>query len=212
MPGKANWAAWHGEYDDPGSRLSRRLRVVQEQLRAAIDTKPGRVRLISMCAGKGRDVIDVLADHRRGGDVAGRLVEIDEGLVGEARTNARAAGLEGIEVVSADAGSSDSYAGAVPAHIILACGVFGNISDDDVRRTIEYLPSLCARDAIVIWTRGLPPDRDIPQTIRGWFASCGFEELAFVAPEDETFRVGVHRLVGEPRPFEAGVRLFSFLW
>jgi hypothetical protein len=209
---KADWAAWHRAYDDPSSRLARRLRVVQQQLRAGIDAKPGPLRLISMCAGQGRDVIGALAGHQRGGDVAGRLVELDARLVEKARRGAVEAGLDGVEVVRADAGVSDSYAGAVPADIILACGVFGNISDDDVRRTIAFMPRLAAAGAVVIWTRGRSPDRDIPQTIREWFVALGFQELAFVAPEDSTFSVGVHRLVSEPRPFKAGTRLFSFLW
>jgi hypothetical protein len=209
---KADWAAWHREYDDPSSRLSRRLRVIQEQLRTAIDTKPGPLNLISMCAGRGRDVIDALAGHERGGDATGRLVEIDRSLAEEARAGLREAGLEGIEVACADAGVSDSYAGAVPADILLVCGVFGNIADEDVQRTVDFLPCLSAPGAVVIWTRGRPPDRDVPQVIRGWFSDSGYEELAFVAPADETFSVGVHRLVSEPRPFEPDVRLFSFLW
>ena len=42
------------------------------------------------------------------------------------------------EVVTADAALTDAYAGLVPADIVLACGVFGNITDEDVDRTVAY--------------------------------------------------------------------------
>jgi hypothetical protein len=208
-----DWVAWHRAYEDPSSPLSRRLLAVQEHLRRAIDGKPGRMRLISICAGEGRDVIGALADHPRRADVDARLFELDARNVAVARAAARAAGLDQVEVVIADASVTDVYEGAVPADIVLACGIFGNISDDDVRNTVEYLPTLCAPGAIVFWTRGREAHRDFAQTVKAWFAETGFEPVAFEAPDDPKlrFRLGVERLVVEPPPFERGVRLFSFL-
>ena len=205
-----DYAAWHRAYDDPSSQLSRRLRVVQAYLRRAIDDHPGRLQLISMCAGEGRDVLTVLAGHPRRAEISARLVELDPRNVAAARAAVAAAGLDQVDVVEGDAAVTDAYAGAVPADIILACGVFGNITDDDVRRTVEHLPCLSAPGATVIWTRGWQPDRDAAGAIRGWFADSGFEEVAFEAAPDNTFRVGAHRLVAPPRAFEPGVRLFSF--
>ena len=57
-------------------------------------------------------------------------------------------------MVSGDAALTDHYAGMVPAYLVLACGVFGNITDDDVRRTIGYCTQLCAHGGTVVWTRG----------------------------------------------------------
>lgn len=205
-----DYAEWHRAYDDPSSQLSRRLRVVQEYLRRAIDDHPGRIRIVSMCAGEGRDVISVLDGHPRRSELSARLVELDPRNVAAARAAAAAAGLGQVEVVEGDAANTDAYAGAAPADIILACGVFGNITDGDVRRTVEHLPCLCAPGATVIWTRGWQPDRDAAGAIRGWFAESGFEEVAFEAAPDNTYRVGAHRLVAPPRAFAPGVRLFSF--
>lgn len=74
-----DWRVWHENYDSPGSRLSRRLRSVQEQIRKVLDNSPpGRLRVVSLCAGQGRDLLEVLADHPRRGDVGARLVELDE--------------------------------------------------------------------------------------------------------------------------------------
>ena len=209
-----DWQQWHRAYDDPQSRLSERLRVVQAHVTAALDARagqPGPIRIISMCAGQGRDVIGVLAEHPRRNDVAAVLVELDEGLAETARTGARSAGLAGVSVRCADASLTDSYADAVPADIVLACGIFGNISDDDIHRTIDQLPMLCSRGATVIWTRYGRPGDDLAPGICRWFVDRGFEEARLDASDERSYRVGSHRLVVDPSPFELGVRFFQFL-
>ena len=61
---------WHAPHQDAGSPLSARLRAVQHEVGRALDrASPGPVRLLSLCAGQGRDVLPVLAtqgDGRRG--------------------------------------------------------------------------------------------------------------------------------------------------
>jgi hypothetical protein len=207
-----DWHKWHEAYDDPKSRLSRRLRSVQEHLRAAVDERASldAIRLISMCAGQGRDVIGALADHPRSDGVSATLVELDEGLAAAAQADAQAAGLHGIRVMVADASMSDAYEGAVPADIVLACGIFGNISDEDIRGTIDALPMLCAPSASVLWTRYGKPSDDIAPEICRWFEEAGFALIKLDAEDELAYRVGSHRLVGAPRPLEPGVRFFTF--
>ena len=61
-----DWHEWHAAYDNPGSGLARRLAWVQDQVRAALDAAPaGPVRVISLCAGQGRDLIGALAQRRQ---------------------------------------------------------------------------------------------------------------------------------------------------
>lgn len=51
-----DWVAWHEGYDDPSSGLSARLTLVKQHLAGALDQAPaGPVRLLSLCAGQGRD-------------------------------------------------------------------------------------------------------------------------------------------------------------
>ncbi len=212
-PDAANpdWQEWHREYDDPASRLSRRLTVVQAHIRHEIGSRVGALRIVSMCSGEGRDLIGVLAGHDRRDDVMATLIELEPAIAVIARDAATRAGLAGVHVECADAALSDSYAGAVPADIVLACGIFGNISGGDIRRTVEHLPALCAARATVIWTRGRSRERDVTPAIRGWFRDAGFEERRFDAPADETFSVGSHRLVAAPQPLRPGVRMFRFV-
>jgi hypothetical protein len=207
-----DWRTWHEEYEDPSSRLSARLAVVQDFLRRALDRRPpGPIRLLSLCAGDGRDVIGVLRDHPRRADVRGVLVEADPVLAARAGEAIAEADLHGqLSVIVGDAGTTDTYAVAVPADVLLLCGIFGNISDDDVDYTVRNASRLCEEDAVVIWTRH-PTPPDLTVWIRQWFAESGFLEVGFEAPEAWGFGVGCHRLIAEPEAFAAGLRLFRFV-
>jgi hypothetical protein len=201
-----DWAAWHDDYDSPESELSRRLAIVQGRIRDALDAQPpGPVRILSMCAGQGRDLIGVLDGHPRRDDVRARLVELDPRNVAVAKETAPA----GVEVVAGDAALTAAYDGLVPVDIALVCGVFGNVSDDDIRHTVRQLPMLCRPGATVVWTRHVEPP-DLTPAIRGWFAESGFEEVAFDTETGAWFGVGTHRFAGEPQPYRPDVRLFKF--
>jgi hypothetical protein len=211
MTGPTDWYAWHDPYDDPTSPLSRRLDLVRRHVAGWLDEHAdGPVTVVSACAGQGRDLLGVLAGRADSGRVRATLVEYDERNVAAARAAARAAGLDGIEVRRADAGRLSSYAGAVPADLVLLVGVLGNISDGDVHRTVRALPRLCAPGATVIWTRTRRAP-DLTPALRGWFAAAGFAEVAFEAPDADLFTVGVHRLATPVPAPEHDDRLFTFV-
>jgi hypothetical protein len=206
-----DWRAWHDAYQEADSGLAQRLLIVQGHVCAALDRMPaGPVKAISICAGQGHDLIGALARHDRRGDVSARLVELDEDNVRLARRAADDARLGGVEILAGDASLSDAYAGAVPADLVLVCGVFGNITKQDIQRTIGALPELCATGATVIWTRHRNPP-DITPNISAWFLESGFEELAFEVDGSGRFAVGAQRLNGEPRDLVAGERFFDFV-
>lgn len=201
-----DWIEWHTAYDDE-TPLLHRLRAVQRRIRETFDDRPaGAIRVVSLCAGEGRDLLEVLADHPRARDVSGRLVELNPELAARAAARAPA----GIEIRVGDAGSTDAYVGAVPADLVLVCGVFGNVTDEDIEGTVRAMPSFCAAAATVIWTRHRRPP-DVTVDIRRWFGESGFELVAFDAPEAFEWSVGVQRFVGEPVPLPAGRRLFTFV-
>jgi hypothetical protein len=201
-----DWLRWHQDYESAGSSLARRLRVVQQHLRTALDAASGDV--ISMCAGDGRDLLPVLAEHPT---VRALLVELHPALAQRARDTAAELGLAGVTVRTADAGTPDPYADFGPAAVLLACGVFGNITAADAERTIAALPAFLTDGGIVIWTRGRgEAGPDPSERIRELFGAYGFTELAFTRPDDARFRVGMHRL-DHRRPVRLGERLFTFV-
>ena len=206
-----DWVAWHEAYERPGSDLSQRLGVVRDQLaRALVRCPPGPIRLLSLCAGDARDVLDVLATHPRSADVTAVLVETDELLTERARASVASLpdGSGAVEVRTADAGAVDVWADVVPAQVVLACGVFGNLERDQVERCISTLPVACARGALLLWTRGRGPEDPGPDLDR-WLRTAGFEPVARVAPERARYRVGVDTYVGPSRQPVPGERLFS---
>jgi hypothetical protein len=206
-----DWVHWHDQYDDPTSALSHRLAVVRGHIRDWLDrTAPEPVTLLSSCAGDGRDLLPVLAERSDAGRVRATLLEFDGRNAATARAFAQAHGLISVRVEQVDAGDASAYVEAAPSDLVMLCGIFGNITDDDVQRVVETAPELCRPGAQVIWTRHHNPP-DLTPHIRQWFADAGFAERAFDAPADFAYSVGVHDLVGPPKPLRTGRRLFTFV-
>ncbi|MEV5259875.1 class I SAM-dependent methyltransferase [Streptomyces anulatus] len=205
-----DWNAWHGKYNVADSWMARRLRTVRSQTRAALDDAPaGPLKVISLCAGDGRDLLHVLSDHPRRHEVRARLVELDACNTAAASEAARLAKLDQVEVVTGDASLIDQYRDMTPADLVLVCGVFGNITDSDIEGTIGACNQLCKTGGTVIWTRNrAAPDR-VP-TICDWFGEQGFE-LQWLSEPGVGYGVGVHRFTGTPRPLHTGTRLFEFV-
>ena len=203
-----DYVRWHDSYDDPQSSLSLRLREVQVQLSAALAARPGPVRVLSACSGEGRDVVGVLRDMPDAARVTATLVEIHPEIAETARSAAR--GLP-VTVRTADAGLSDSYVDAVPADVVLLVGIFGNISDEDLLRTIAAAPQLCAAGATVLWSRSADGGEH-NEFIRSGFAAGGFEEVAYREFGAEASRpaLGVVQMRCEPQPLSRGQRWFTF--
>jgi hypothetical protein len=208
-----DWVAWHRDYDNPGSSLSKRLDRVTWHLSRALDqAPPAPIRLLSLCAGQGHDVLRVLPGHPRREDVVAVLVEASAENAGIARLEAASAGLPAVEVRQANASLIENFADMLPVDVLLLAGIFGNVADADIERTIAAAAWLCAEGATVIWTRHRRPP-DITGQMRSWFAAGGFQELAFDALDTEYLTsVGVHRLARrrERPPELPGQPLFTF--
>jgi hypothetical protein len=203
-----DWHDWHLPYADPASPLSRRLALIRAHVGTWLDERPGPVTVLSVCAGQGHDLLGVLASRKDAGRVRACLIEYDARNVALARQHA--AGLSGVQVRHADAGLPGSYQGAAPADLVLLAGVLGNVGDADARHIVATLPALCTAGATVIWTRTRRPP-DLTPDVRRWFAAREFTEVAFHAPHDVLFSVGVHRFDGVPQALPADGGLFRFV-
>jgi hypothetical protein len=206
-----DWTEWHRSYDDPSTALARRLVVVQRRLvEAAVALGPGLRHVVSLCAGDGRDVIPILAEARLDPAPDVLLVELDPPLASVARDRAAAAGLWSVRVFEGDAADTSLYSELAPIDLLLLCGIFGNISDDDIRTTIGAAAALLREGGRVIWTRGAT-DPDLRPVIRDWVKELGFDELSFDG-DPEPFGVGVGlRRADEVPSKPLPKRLFTFL-
>lgn len=202
-----DWRAWHRHYDDPASSLARRLVVVQRHLTALVDRRAPR-RILSLCAGDGRDIIRVLASVARDERPELVLVELDEELASAAKARAVDVGVE-VTVVTGDAGASASWLEWVPVDLLMLCGVFGNIPVDDIRTTIGASPAMLSDHGVVIWTRGASAGDDLRPLIRQWFVASGFRELAFEC-EPAGYGVGVHERTPAASANRLPEKLFAF--
>jgi hypothetical protein len=208
-----DYLKWHEGYDDPGSDLSWRLRQVQAYIRSALDEMHGEGTVLSLCAGDGRDVLQVLAERDDSLRIQTTLIELHPTLAQRARDFAAASGVPNVTVRTVDAGNSTAYAGAIPADLVIMIGIFGNISDDDVRRTIMTAPQLCRPGATLLWSRATSPD-DANSLVRSWLPAAGFVELdyrEFDHGEDERAALGSARYDGPPQPLIGGQQLFTFV-
>lgn len=206
-----DWVEWHRSYSDADSSLSRRLAVVRKRIGEVLDAVPGTtvVRILSLCAGDGRDILPELA-ARPSLQATTTLVENDDRLVATARRVASDIG--GVHVRGGDAGDLDTFADVLPVDLLLLCGIFGNVSAADIRTTVAAVPSMVTVGGAVIWTRGWFADEDLRPQIRSWFVEAGLSEVSFDG-DPERFGVGVARNSVSPQQQQptTTTRLFRFV-
>ena len=209
--GLRDYVAWHDAYDDPQSSLSWRLTVVRSWIERTLNEPASPVRVLSVCSGDGRDVLGVLALRPDVANVDVTLLEIDPVLAARARE--QAADLHPrvrVDVRVADAGDPAAYAGAVPADLVLLVGIFGNITDADIARTIAAAPAMCRPGATVLWSRGRHGG-DRNDEIRRCFVAAGFAEIGLDTLDcDGHPTLGAMRFLHETKPMPTH-RLFTFL-
>jgi hypothetical protein len=206
---RTDWVAWHGAYADPGSSLARRLTLVRHRIGETLDAFDSPlIRILSLCAGDGRDILPELA-ARPMLCCSATLVELDERLATAA--SGASSELAGVAVRTGDAGDVATFADLLPVDLLLLCGIFGNVSTADIRTTIAAVPAILAAGGTVIWTRGRFGSEDLRPSLRRWFTEAGLTEVAFDG-DPERFGVGVARApAGGPSALPSDTRLFSFV-
>ncbi|HEY6398957.1 MAG TPA: hypothetical protein VIX82_16035, partial [Solirubrobacteraceae bacterium] len=110
----------------------------------------------------------------------------------------------------ADGGCTDAYLGAGPADLVLLVGIFGNIREGDLTRTIASAPALCRPGATLLWSRGRRHG-DLNDMVRERFSAAEFTEVHYATLEGDSWpAVGAVRYDGPELPLVAGRRLFTF--
>jgi hypothetical protein len=221
--GSMDWFEWHKLYERKPA-LQRRLELVCKQLSDCLNLCPsGEIRVISVCAGDGRDLIGALKGHPRERDVEARLVEMDTRLVECGREMAASAGLSArLEFLNGDATSSSAYEGIAPANLVLLCGMLGHVDEASTLMLVEYLPALCRSGGFLIWTRNLNYREGVRHVdlFKSLLRKSGFEEMRFEATSRKQFFmktsqgrfiVSTYRYHGESTALPVNQKLFEIM-
>ena len=207
-------STWNGWPDRAyqQDRYQHRLLAVQEHLADALDHAPGGpVRIISLCAGDGRDLIKVLGSHPRRGDVSACLIEQDLRSVADGTRRAESAGLSNaVEFLAADATAYETYRDIVPADLVLLCGVWGHVPVSDRKELVRALASICKAGGMVIWTRGVSKGMIRLRQIQSLFAAPLWQQVRANLTPDKNWAIVTHRYCGPPMELPASGRIFHF--
>ena len=209
-----DWNAWYKQYENLPS-LQARLRLVREQIVAALDAcPPGPIQVVSICAGDGRDVIGAVQNHPRRNDVTAVLLDTHAESIARGQTLAEQAGLgRQLQFRESDAAFTGNYAGSVPADIVLLSGFLGHLRPGDVPGLIGSLPMFTRHGGWAVWSRHWVINEGSTQVpaIRELFRRANYEEVQFASASPEGFAVGRSRFAGRSEPLDPARVLFQFV-
>ena len=193
-------------------RYQQRLAAVQQHLVECLDAAPaGEVRIVSVCAGDGRDLLGVLEMHERRNDVAAWLVEQSLPSVTAGAARADSLGLSGaMSFLHADATIYETYQGIAPADIVLLCGVWGHVPSHERTNVIRALACLCKPGGAVIWSRAVAKGMARLQQIQSLFATSSWEKVAVTITPDKSWAVATHRYSGPTVELPPDGQIFHF--
>ena len=209
--GRDTWSSWPAKaYTRAG--YQQRLAKVERHLGESLDLAPiGPVRIVSMCAGDGRDVVGVVESHPRRDEVLAWLVELNGHSVAAGIAHARQAGLErSVSFLHADATTFATYRNIAPADVLLLCGVWGHVPLEERASLVRACGMLCKPGGVVIWTRGVRQGTTRFEAIRELFARPTWEEIRATVSPDANWAVATHRYVGPAIALPASGQFFHF--
>jgi len=206
-----SWTGWPTEAYAQ-NRYQQRLEAVQQHLIERLDSVPcGPIRLISICAGDGRDVIGVLQTHERRKEMSAWLVELDRQSVAAGIRDASLVGLQDtVRFINGDATDYVTYQDIAPADIVLACGVWGHVPAHERVSLTSALAALCRPRGTVTWTRGISNGTARLDEIESLFVRPTWERMRITLTADKRWAVATYRYGGQSRLLPRTGRIFNF--
>lgn len=207
----SGWSGWP-EKAYKRERYQHRLQAVQEHLVECLDAAaPGPVRIISVCAGDGRDVINTVQTHRRRKDIVARLVELNDQSVALGRRRAAEAGLDrSVQFVHGDATVFATYKDLEPADIVLVCGVWGHVPSNEKAQLARAIAKLCKPGGAVIWTCGTSKGISKVREIESLLSGAWWEKSRTTYTPNAAWAIATHRYRGPAHDVPVEGQIFHF--
>jgi 2-polyprenyl-3-methyl-5-hydroxy-6-metoxy-1,4-benzoquinol methylase len=190
----------------------KRLQAVQDHFAASLaEAEPGPVRVVSICAGDGRDVMGVLESHARREDVNAWLVELDRKSVEAGIKRRDATGLSKlVTFLHADATDFATFKNILPCDIVMVCGVWGHVPPAERLSLVKALGKFCKPGGTVVWSRGVDRGRSRFTDIQALFEHNSFERVSESITPDDKWAICTHRYMGRPVEVPTSGRIFNF--
>lgn len=204
----SNWPAM--SYQRTSYR--KRLRVVQDHIAECLDrAERGPVRVVSICAGDGRDVVGVLETHERREDVSAWLVELDPksveaGIAARDATNLK----KQVTFVLGDATDFATFKNILRCDIVVVCGVWGHVPPEERLRLVQALGKFCKPGGFVVWSRRMDRGQFRFADVQSLFESNSFERVNESVTSDGKWAVCTHRYIGTTADVPTSGRIFNF--
>ncbi len=209
-----DWNQWHADYETSPA-LQARLKSVCRQIAAALDERPaGPIKIISICAGDGRDLCLALREHPRQRDVTATLIDNDPNSLARGREMAKEFCPNAqLHFIEADASLAKTYAETGHADLVLMSGFLGHLRHEDALGLIASLPMLCKTGSWIIWNRHLKLHDGTEQVarIRGAFRKHEFAEAHFETTAEDGFAIGRTCFLGQSTPLDSTRKIFEFV-
>jgi hypothetical protein len=188
--GRNTWNNWPARAYERDS-YRHRLAAVEQHVCDALDCAPaGEIRVVSICAGDGRDLIDVVATHPRRGDVSAWLVEADRNSVEAGIASAKAIGLQdSFCFLRTDATKYETYQNIPRADILLLCGVWGHVPAEERDAVARACGALSRQGGSVIWTRGVRLGMERLDEISAHFRAPQWKQKSLTITSDRKWAV-----------------------
>lgn len=205
------WSGWP-EKIYQNTSYQQRLAGVQSQVAAFLDAAPlGPLRILNMCAGDGRDVIDAVSDHPRRGDVSAWFVELDRTSVDMGRDRAAQKGLgEAFHFINADATAYETYRGIGAVDLVLACGVWGHVPTPQKPSLVRAMAAFCKPGGSVIWTRGISRGMDKVHELEALFDEETWRKQQLMFTPNKAWAVATYRYDGPVITIPSEGQIFNF--
>jgi SAM-dependent methyltransferase len=193
-------------------RYQHRLATVKQQLQDCLDAAPaGPIKILSICAGDGRDVVGAVDQHPRRNDVAAWLVELSADSVALGKRHAVAAGLEeSLHFINGDATDLSTYKNVPACDVILLCGVWGHVPQTDTAALVQGLAAFCKPGATVLWSCGTSGGTAKLDEYDALFTKPTWDKVRQSFAADKCNAVVLHRYTGPSLPRLNSGRFFSF--